>query len=328
MNLSRFLGNETVKEQLSFLLASGRLPHAILLVGEEGIGKRTLAREIACALVCRSNEEAPCHECPQCRKAEKGVHPDIYIHIPKGGARSFHVDVVRDVVSDIYMSPNEAPYKIYILCNAHLMNESAQNALLKMLEEPPAYGVIILTATSKSALLETVLSRCTAFSLGGVDIRQGAEYICAHNENADYDEAVEAMTAFNGNIGKAAESLENGIIKNLSHHVSEICRALVMPNEYELIKCLGSLSKDRQELSRVLALLKTVFRDALAAGGSGELLSGQELAVNKLSREFSKEKLLKLCSAADELIGAANKNANTALLITKISCSLREAIGR
>ena len=328
MDFKNFLGNDKIKSNLSRLFDSGRLPHAILLEGEDGIGKRTLARELACALVCRSGSNAPCHECAQCRKAEKGVHPDIYFYCPKGGAGSFHVDTVRDVVNGIYMSPNEADYKIYILCNAHFMNASAQNALLKVLEEPPAYGIIILTAVSKAALLETVLSRCAVFSLEGVDASSGARYICEHNENAGYDEALEAMITFNGNIGKASQSLEDGRMKTVSRYAREICLSLVSPNEYDLIKCLGALSKERQEISEVLLLLKTVFRDAAASGGAVETLSGQEQAVEELKRRFSKEKLLKLCSAADCLIDAAGKNANVALLITKMSYSLREAVGR
>ena len=123
MNFKYFLGNEKVKEQISYLINSSRLPHAIIIEGEEGTGKRTLAREIAAALVCRGSGEAPCYECSQCNKAVKGVHPDIYEYSASGGARSFHVDAVREIINDVYMSPNEADYKVYILGNAHCMNE-------------------------------------------------------------------------------------------------------------------------------------------------------------------------------------------------------------
>ena len=121
MRFEAFVGNEKIKEQLSFLEASGRLPHAIVIEGDEGIGKRTLAREIALNLMCRA-EDRPCRSCPQCSKVLKGIHPDIYEYSATGGARSFHVDTVRDVIENAYVQPNEADYKIYILGNCHCID--------------------------------------------------------------------------------------------------------------------------------------------------------------------------------------------------------------
>ncbi len=328
MNFNHFLGNEKVKEQLSFLMASERLPHAIVIEGDEGIGKRTLAHEIACALVCRSDDDRPCCECAQCRKAEKGIHPDIFEYSAVGGARSFHVDVVRNVINDVYMPPNEAESKIYILGNAHCMNESAQNAILKVLEEPPSYAVFILTVTSRTMLLETVLSRSVTLTLSGVNAGTGAEHISKENENIDFNEAREAMIAFKGNIGKATESLVGGKMQKTMELVKSICNAAMADNEYELIKCTSELGKDRQELATVLNLLKTVFRDAVIGIKTGEILSGQKETVKALSMKFTESKILKLYETADKLIDMANKNANNALLITKICYSLREAIGR
>ena len=186
MKFTDFVGNEKIKQQLSFLQASGRLPHAFVIEGEQGMGKRTLAREIALNLFCRG-EDKPCRQCPQCSKVLKNIHPDIYEYSATGGARSFHVDVVRDVKDNVYVSPNEADYKIYILGNCQCMNESAQNALLKVLEEPPEYAVFFLTVDNKSALLETVLSRSTVISVEGVSANIGADYICSHNPDIDYE---------------------------------------------------------------------------------------------------------------------------------------------
>ena len=108
MKFNNFLGNETVKKRISDLINSSRLPHAIIIEGDEGIGKRTLARDIACALVCRAEGEKPCGSCSQCVKAQKGIHPDIYEYSAPGGANSFHIETVRKVIKDVYMSPNES----------------------------------------------------------------------------------------------------------------------------------------------------------------------------------------------------------------------------
>jgi DNA polymerase III subunit delta' len=207
MKLTNFIGNEKVVDMLSSLLENGRFPHALIIEGEEGIGKKTLARDLACALVCRG-EDKPCGECTQCKKAMSGIHPDISEYIPSGTANSFHVDTVRNIISDAYIQPNEAEYKVYILANAHCMNQNAQNALLKILEEPPKYVVFILTTESKSALLSTVLSRSVCVTLEGVDIERASSYITSHSD-VDYESAKKTVATFNGNIGKALSSLQD-----------------------------------------------------------------------------------------------------------------------
>lgn len=325
MNFKHFLGNEKIKEQLSFLLSSSHFPHAIILEGEDGIGKRTLARELAAYLVCRGEGDRPCYECSQCVKAQKGVHPDIFEHSATGGARSFHVEVVRDIINDVYMSPNEAEYKVYILGNAHCMSESAQNALLKVLEEPPAYAVFILTAQSKSMLIETVLSRAVTISLSGVEPRLGAELITNRNPEIDFNAAFEAVTAFGGNIGKAAESLDGGKMERITRLVNSIADALFADSEYEMLKAVSELGTQRSEIAVVLNLLKTVFRDALM---QRDVLSGQTEIVERLSLGFTKARLMALCEASQSLIDMADKNANSALLATRISYELMRAAGR
>lgn len=328
MNFKFFLGNENVKNQISALLASSRLPHAIIIEGEEGIGKRTLAREIAAALVCRSDGEKPCYSCSQCNKAQKQIHPDIYEYSAPGTANSFHVDTVRDVINDVYMAPNEADYKVYILGNAHCMNGSAQNALLKVLEEPPEYVVFILTAVSRTMMLETVLSRSVVFSLDSVDEKSGAEYIVSHSEDVDYNTALEAVCAFKGNIGKAAESISGGKMQKIIESVNNIGTAITATNEYELMKSLSVFGKDRGELVTALSMLKTVFRDALVYNKTGECLSGRKELVSLLRNKYTDSKLLALYNKSDDIIEMVQKNANNALLLTKICYTFRQAVGR
>lgn len=328
MKFKHFLGNEKVKEQLSALMSSKRLPHAIVIEGEDGIGKKTLAHEIATSLVCRSSGDKPCYECSQCHKAEKGIHPDIYEHIATGGAKSFHVDTVREIINDICMPPNEAEYKIYILGNAHFMNESAQNAILKVLEEPPSYAVFILTVENRSMLLETVLSRSVVLSLSGVSAKLGAEYITSENPEIDYNTAFETITALRGNIGKAKESIVGGKMQETINLVNNICNAIMADSEYELLKCVSVFSKDRNELANALSMLKMIFRDALVGKETGEILSGQADIVKALSLKYTSAKLLSLFNSADELIEMTKKNANNALLVTKICYTFRRATGR
>lgn len=327
MKLTNFIGNEKVIDRLSKLMESGRFPHALIIEGEEGIGKKTLAKDIACALVCRGNDK-PCGECAQCKKAIGAIHPDISEYIPAGTANSFHVDTVRNIINDAYVQPNEADYKIYILVNAHCMNQNAQNALLKILEEPPKYVVFILTTNSKSALLSTVLSRSVCVSLEGVDIERAANYITSHCENVDYNTAKKTVETFNGNIGKAIDSLQDTKTSELVDVCNKICKALATSNEYEMMTLCSAFQKDRQGVVFACDLLKSIFRDALFAGESSEHISGQEESAALLKSNLSRQSLIKLINTCDELKSTALSNANNALLITKFCYSLNRAIGR
>lgn len=327
MKLTNFIGNEKVIDRLSKLMESGRFPHALIIEGEEGIGKKTLAKDIACALVCRGDDK-PCGECSQCKKAIAAIHPDISEYIPARTANSFHVDTVRNIINDAYVQPNEADYKIYILANAHCMNQNAQNALLKILEEPPKYVVFILTTNSKSALLSTVLSRSVCVSLEGVDIERAANYITSHCENVDYNTAKKTVETFNGNIGKAIDSLQDSKTSELVDVCNKICKALTTSNEYEMMTLCSVFQKDRQGVVFACDLLKSIFRDALFAGESSEHISGQDESSALLKSSLSRQSLIKLINTCDELKSTALSNANNALLITKFCYSLNRAIGR
>lgn len=308
-------------------MESDRMPHAIVLEGAAGLGKHVLAREIAAALVCRSAEK-PCYQCAQCRKAAQQLHPDIFEYTPQGGARSFHKDVVQNVIDDVCMAPNEAAYKIYILANAHFMSESAQNALLKVLEEPPAYVRFILTAENKSALLPTVLSRSVVFTLEGVPVPLGAQYIADRQEDADVARAEQALSMWNGNIGKALESLKDGKAAQLASLCVDICTSLTQENEYELIKLCSVLQKDRQGLMNVCLMLRQLFRDALLCGDGVDMLAGNAQTAGALASACTRQMLLRLVHVTEEIYQQADRNANNALLLTKFCYSLKQATGR
>lgn len=322
-----FIGNEKIIEQLGCLIDTGRFPHAVVIEGEQGIGKRTLARLLATALVCRG-EDKPCCECTQCRKAKEKIHPDIFEYSAQGGVNSFHVDVIRDVVKDAYVQPNEAQHKVYILGNADCMSVSAQNALLKVLEEPPQYVVFILTAKSKSMLLETVLSRSVVVSLEGVDVCKGAGFISSKLENVSRDDAKAALEMFNGNIGKAIDSFSDGKENELAKVCCDICRVLVDGSEYALLCLCAVFQKDRNSIVFACDFLKNIFRDALVYGTNSDFLSGQRETAKFLKTKLTRQKLVDLMNVCDTLKEMAIMNSNNSILITKICYSLRQAAGR
>ncbi len=149
--------------------AKGSLSHAWLVVGGAQEERAELARFIVSALLCPS-EAPPCGECQHCRKLAKGIHPDLIRVEKQGDKRELVVGQIREIVRDAYVMPNEAPRKVYLIEDAEDMNAAAQNALLKILEEPPARSAFILTAQNPSAILDTVRSRCTELFSGDSEL--------------------------------------------------------------------------------------------------------------------------------------------------------------
>lgn len=165
MNLTGLSGNERVKEQLSRQEKGRGLSHAYIISGPAGSGKHTLAQLLAAGMLCTSRAEKPCGQCAPCLKVKKGLHPDVSAVTGPEEGKPITVDQVRALRSDAYIRPNEGERKIYLLEGADQMNASAQNALLKLLEEGPRFAAFLLLARNSGALLETVRSRCEEISL-------------------------------------------------------------------------------------------------------------------------------------------------------------------
>ena len=174
MELSALAGNAHVKAVLSQQEGGRGLSHAYILSGPAGSGRHTLARLLCGAMLCTaSSGERPCGRCAPCRKVSSGVHPDVTVISGPGEGKPITVDQVRALRSDAYIRPNEGERKIYLLEQADRMNQSAQNAMLKLLEEGPAYAVFLLLAENGGGLLPTVRSRCEELDLVPVPPAEG-----------------------------------------------------------------------------------------------------------------------------------------------------------
>ena len=163
MGFQELLGNEQLKQDLAQAFRRGQIGHFYLLCGPRGSGKHTLARLMAAAAQCESREK-PCLTCHSCRKILSGNHPD-YITVDDPEKKTVPVDLIRDARADMYIRPNEGNKKIYLFPRAQDMGIPGQNALLKVLEEPPAYGLFLLLTDNPEKLLPTVRSRCTELRL-------------------------------------------------------------------------------------------------------------------------------------------------------------------
>ncbi len=294
MEFPGIVGNESVKESLSLAVAEQRLPHAILLEGEPGSGRHAMAKQLAMAAVCSAQPEArPCGECPHCVKSKAGSHPDIFVVEGGAAARSFHVDVIREIRSDAFIKPNEAACKVYLLFGAQAMSPQAQNALLKVLEEPPAQVFFILTCNTAAELLPTVRSRTQIFSL-------------------------EAPVGWDEEESRA-----------IACQAGEIAKAATASREAELLSLTGNLVKDRERFRAVLGRLVWILRDACVRRVGGvTLLSDQRDAVMALCQNATKGQLLAMLQVVQEIQKQQERNANATLLTTCFCAQLRRAAGK
>ena len=230
MKFGSFRASPQACKQIAQLLEAGRFPHAVLIEGGSAQKRKALARLIAQALVCTSSGEHPCGKCAACQKAAAQAHPDIFEAEGGEAARSFHIETVREVREDVFILPNEASYKAYLLLNAQSMSPQAQNALLKVLEEPPAYAVFLLACDSKTKMLPTILSRVTTFTL---------------------DSPAQELTAAAGKKEQKANDLSD-----------QMARAVAAAAEFPLLSLTGKLEKDKELTALCLARMMLIFREA------------------------------------------------------------------
>ncbi|MBE6976956.1 MAG: hypothetical protein E7439_07220 [Ruminococcaceae bacterium] len=207
MSFRSLLGNERLKENLEQSLKKGRISHFYLLCGPAGSGKHTLARLLSAAILCLGKNK-PCLSCEVCRKVMENTHPDV-ITVEDPEHKHVAVKIVRQFREDVFIRPNESEHKIYLLPQE--LGIEGQNALLKILEEPPAYGVFLLLTDNPEKLLPTIRSRCTELKLTALP----ETILRPALKNAFPEASQEAISAAiarsGGFFGQAKQILEQGL---------------------------------------------------------------------------------------------------------------------
>lgn len=281
---------------LKRLLEAGRLPHAMLFVGPKDAGELPMAREIAKSLFCASPKNADsCDECANCRRVEQNTHPDFVLIAPEEGAASIKVEAVREVIARANLKPFEAPCKFFVIDQAELMNEVAQNAFLKTLEEPQGRTYFVLITQAPDKLLNTIRSRCQT------------HYFVAASNSAEADEEVRA----------AAKEVTDFLVYDLPAKKS----AFAAPDLSKL---------DRESLKKVLDELILYFRDILLVQNEcGELLSDARYLPEKqrLAKSFAPDALVEriefISRMKEKLQEMANAKIVTALFWEEMEQNVR-----
>lgn len=293
MKITKFDYNIPIEKSIGTALASGRLPHAIIIEGGSAKNRMELGKKIAAALVCSAGGlDVPCGSCPNCVKSSSDSHADVLVYSVEDKPRAFKVDIVRDIRNNAYIIPNEADKKVFILENAHTMGVESQNAILKILEEPPSFVSFVMLCASKSVFLPTVLSRATVYSLGEAE--------ALSNEEQPREAVVEAACA----VAKAVYSL----------------------NDIDIVKAAAVFEKDAKLLRAALPVIQEIFAAALrekynASEGNDEFGS----LPSELALKLSGNSLINLTRALNGLMDSLRMNANHNLMVTALCTVLRKA---
>lgn len=261
------IGHKKIISHFEEAIKMGKVSHAYLLSGEDGSGKMTLAKAFAKALLCEKKEG--CTECVSCKQVDSDNHPDlIYITHEKYEIR---VDEIRKGINEtIDIKPYSSDYKIYIIDDADRMNQGAQNALLKTLEEPPAYAVILLLTNNKDRLLDTILSRCVSLTLGSVKEPEIIKYLEEKTDAKDSDIRFAASFAL-GNIGRALHVVNTEEFHEMFQEAMNILIHIQNMEVQEVIAYLKTLTAYKNEIYDFLDILMVWYRDMLMLKTTGSL---------------------------------------------------------
>ncbi len=317
--MNRVAGHTRAVRQLKKAVESGRVSHAYLFTGDPGCGKRTLADLFAAALLCEDPDPAsrPCMKCPSCRKAAGGNHPDL-IHVTHE-KQSITVDDIRtQLISSAGILPYEGGRKVFIVPEAEKMNAQAQNALLKTIEEPPSYAVILLLSANPAALLPTVLSRCLEIKLLPLPDRIVEEYVREELRMPDYEAKVIAAFA-QGNIGRARLSAENQSFSDRKDRTLTLLRRLKGMNTAAVRQAVRDICADREGIGDVLGMMLLYMRDVLyyKASGDGESLvfTDELTGIREKAGEMSFRKLSDIVEEIELCRSRLASNVNAELAV-------------
>ncbi|WP_091236570.1 DNA polymerase III subunit [Anaerobium acetethylicum] len=320
-------GHQQIIRHLQNAINLNKVSHAYIFNGEEGSGKNILASTFAMALQCDRKEAEPCLECRSCRQAENRNQPDI-IRITHEKPNSIGVEDIRvQLNADIMIKPYSSPYKIYIIDEAEKLTVQAQNALLKTIEEPPAYAVIMLLTTNADEFLPTILSRCVSLNLKTVEDADIKKYLMEELQIPDYQ--ADLCTAFaQGNMGKA---IKLASAENFNQIKDETVQLLKYINEMEIseiVEAIKKISTHKLDVQDYFDLIMIWYRDVLlfkATSDVDSLIFKDEVRyIQKQANRSSYEGIEAIINALENAKARLNANVNFDLVMELLLLTIKE----
>jgi len=322
------IGHEGAKELLRRAVARGRLAQAYLFSGPAGIGKGALALRFAQMLLCQGAGDAPCLQCPPCRKVERGIHPDLRLIEAEGKVIS--IDQIREEIQqEVALKPYEAQYKIYIISNFQRATLAAANCLLKTLEEPPRHAVLILTTTEAAELPPTIVSRCQVVRLRPPtvpEIAAGLEHYCqVENSQAK----LLARLCGGRTCWALAAAHEPQLLEERRARLEKL-REMSKAGLTERLKYAQELSSSHSALREVLGLWQTWWRDLLLLSqenGDAIVNIDWKEQLEELARGCGRNEIVTYLGAIQRTARLLNGNVNARLALEVLLLELPAPAG-
>lgn len=335
-------GNRAEKQRLISSIAGGTLPHALMIVGDDGAGKKTLALEIAMALNCEKKRESekplPCRSCNTCRRIAEGKFTDVKRLKLTEGRATIGVEDVRTFKEDMYLSATEAEYKVYIFEDADKLTQQAQNAMLIALEEPFSNVISILLVKSQDKILSTIKSRTRQIVMERFSPEELSEYLLKTSDAAkqmsrtDKERFWGVLMSAMGSIGRAELLLDTERAAENEQKraaVVDILTALGTKGRYiDLYRTITELPKSRGELKLIFEDIILAIRDLTTIKHDPDAVTvffSDADSARELSRKFNQKRLLSVYDIMCSMIEDLDKNANVVSLLTSFAAKIKNS---
>ncbi len=316
--------HEDILKSLILSLRQSHTQHAYIFEGDSGLGKKNAATLFAAALCCENTPLAPCGTCPSCIGARAFTNPDIK-YINSGDKKSIGVDIMREIVTDAYIRPFESAKKVYIIEDAHLLTEQAQNSFLKILEEPPQYTVFLILVPNSSFFLQTVISRCTTIQFMPLKKERIKEYVENKYPNSD----INFLTNYaEGNPGRVDFVMNKDNFFVLRSLALKMLTPLLSHHLISSFKIADFIEENKDDSSLIFQMWQSMLRDiTLIQNHAGPLVTNSDL-LNSLS-EIAGRVSPELCLTAQDLLLKAvdmhRRYVNLRAIALNLSLSIKKA---
>lgn len=298
MNFDDLVGNEKIKQLLTDAIQSKNISHGYMFLGISGIGKFLFAKEFVRAILC--NEQTGCGKCKSCIEFDSNNNPDFQVIEPE--ETSIKIEQIRLMNNKIYEKPIISNKKVYIINKAELMTKEAQNCLLKTLEEPPEYAVIILIGTNENMFLNTIRSRCIKINFNPINNKELTAILKEKYEFSDITENM--LKLFSGSIEKAINLKDK---KDIYIEIENVFSNIENTNIIDLLNKKEIITKNKEEIQDILEYINVLFFE-------------------KVKTEDKQAQYIKAISIVEDTKDRLKKNANLDMTIDNLLLNIWEII--
>lgn len=324
---NEILGHENIIKQLKNAISGDKVSHAYILNGEDGSGKNMLAKAFAKALLCEKGLPESCGECHFCKQVESNNNPDL-IYVTHEKPASIGVEDVREqLVEDIQIKPYNGRYKVYIVDEAEKLTVQAQNAILKTIEEPPAYSVILFLTNNAEIFLPTIISRCIIFNLRPLRESEIMEYLIAKFRIPEYEAKVCASYA-QGKLGRGIKLASSEEFSRIKEEALKLVNNVYSYDIADLIDAVKRITEFKISVNEYIDLLQMWYRDVLlfkvTKDPNGLIFADEINGIRKQASRSSYEGLERILYGLDVAKARLKANVNFELTIELMLLTIKE----